>query len=313
MKSKKLIPIMLLLSSLVGCGNEVSSSTNSTSSSNNVTSSEKTSSTSSVSSSVIASTSSSVVVENQMVDYEVEVKNVYGTILKGVTVSFYKDKKVVFEDKTNYYGKVVASLEQGEYQVKVSDLPKGMYLDDKIAITHEKLNEVVCLAKPIEESLPGNYYYKIGDVMYDFTIVDTSGKQVKLSELLKTKKAVVLNFWASWCEPCQEEFPHFNEAYATYKDDIEIVALSVESQDSLEYIKAFKEEMDLDFVLGKDFNRLLMWSFMRYFGDISTGSYSVPGTVYIDQYGFINKAVGSAYTSYDELVQDFEYIINRYK
>jgi peroxiredoxin len=45
----------------------------------------------------------------------------------------------------------------------------------------------------------------------DFTVTDSSGKQVKLSDL--RGKPTVVNFWATWCPPCRGEMPHFDEAY----------------------------------------------------------------------------------------------------
>lgn len=50
---------------------------------------------------------------------------------------------------------------------------------------------------------------KVGDVAPDFTRADVDGKQVQLSK--HRGQLVLLNFWASWCEPCREEMPAFSK------------------------------------------------------------------------------------------------------
>lgn len=50
---------------------------------------------------------------------------------------------------------------------------------------------------------------KVGNVAPDFTRADASGKQVQLSKY--RGRLVLLNFWASWCEPCREEMPLFSK------------------------------------------------------------------------------------------------------
>lgn len=51
-----------------------------------------------------------------------------------------------------------------------------------------------------------------------------SGQSLSLSEL--SGKVVVLNFWATWCQPCKEEIPHFNELYEKYRENVEVVILN---------------------------------------------------------------------------------------
>lgn len=52
----------------------------------------------------------------------------------------------------------------------------------------------------------------------EITMLDTQGKEVKLSEVIQSNKYTLLDFWASWCGPCRAELPYLKEAYKTYKD-----------------------------------------------------------------------------------------------
>ena len=61
----------------------------------------------------------------------------------------------------------------------------------------------------------------------DFTVEDTEGNSVKLSDFLGTP--VVLNFWASWCGPCKAEMPEFEEAYQTYGDQVQFMMVDLVS------------------------------------------------------------------------------------
>ena len=78
--------------------------------------------------------------------------------------------------------------------------------------------------------------------MEDFTAQLCDGTQVSLSGLLSEKKAVFLNFWASWCGPCEMEFPYMQQAYDQMSQDIAVVALSIEPTDTCEVIQQFKED-----------------------------------------------------------------------
>ena len=52
----------------------------------------------------------------------------------------------------------------------------------------------------------------------DFTVYDIDGNEVHLSDYFG--KPIVLNFWASWCGPCQMEMPHFQEKYEQWGDEV---------------------------------------------------------------------------------------------
>lgn len=67
----------------------------------------------------------------------------------------------------------------------------------------------------------------------DFGVQD----KVKLSELLANPdvKAVVIDFWATWCEPCKEEMPYLEKVYKEYKDKgLAMLVITVDSSPQLE-------------------------------------------------------------------------------
>lgn len=87
--------------------------------------------------------------------------------------------------------------------------------------------------------------YQLGDKMDDFSATLSDGTEVSLYGLLAEKKAVLLNFWASWCSPCKMEFPFMEQAYNEMSDEIGIIALSCEPADTDEVVLSLKEELGL--------------------------------------------------------------------
>ncbi len=62
----------------------------------------------------------------------------------------------------------------------------------------------------------------------DFEVKDIEGKNFKLSDF--KGKVLILDFWATWCPPCIEEIPGFNNLYSSYqKDGLEIIGLSLDN------------------------------------------------------------------------------------
>lgn len=132
--------------------------------------------------------------------------------------------------------------------------------------------------------------YQLGDVMRDFQVVDSDGNTIRLSDLLKTKDMVLINFWYTTCSWCVKEFPYMNAAYEKYKDNIEIVALnhSTLSGDSEEGIKNFKDTFfdsdsddttsgGLSFPMAKDYTNMAP----------SFNLQGYPTSVVVDRYGVI--------------------------
>ncbi len=120
-------------------------------------------------------------------------------------------------------------------------------------------------------------YYVLGDMMRDFSVTDTDGNTYTVSQLLETKKCVVLNFWNITCVPCRMEFPHLQKAYEEYADQIALLAISPDPKDTDDMIRTYRENMGLTFPMGKCDNRWV--DVMARLGN--------PTTVIIDRYGRI--------------------------
>lgn len=66
---------------------------------------------------------------------------------------------------------------------------------------------------------------EIGDVAPNFTLSTPQGDKLSLSEL--RGKAVFINFWASWCEPCKQELPDIQKIGENAGDKLVVLAVNV--------------------------------------------------------------------------------------
>lgn len=87
---------------------------------------------------------------------------------------------------------------------------------------------------------------KVGFTAPDFTLQTVSGETIHLSDM--RGQAVVLNYWASWCIPCQEELPALELIRSEYADQgIQIISVNAIEQDSIEKVKATIQKYNLTY------------------------------------------------------------------
>ncbi len=112
----------------------------------------------------------------------------------------------------------------------------------------------------------------------DFTVYDEDGNEVKLSDYKGTP--LVLNYWASWCGPCQSEMPLFKEANNKYGDNVKILMINM-TDGQRETVESAKKYM-----VDNGYNMLTLYDTDLDFANKYNVA-SIPRTVFIDKDGFI--------------------------
>jgi peroxiredoxin len=114
----------------------------------------------------------------------------------------------------------------------------------------------------------------------DFRLKDLSGKQVKLSEALKNGP-ILIDFWATWCQPCKQALPHLDKIYIKYKEQgFQMYAISIDNSRSVSKIRPYVKSKKYQFGVLLDTDSKVL---KKYRGT------TVPHTVLIGTDGMIKK------------------------
>lgn len=129
----------------------------------------------------------------------------------------------------------------------------------------------------INEYIDKQEKLEIGQPFIDFTLKTILGEDVKLSDIVSANKLTLVDFWASWCNPCRKENPNVLAAYNKYhKAGFEVLGVSVD-QDDAEWMKAVRDDE-------------LIWTQVRDADNSASDLYSIyyiPSNFLIDQNGTI--------------------------
>ncbi len=142
---------------------------------------------------------------------------------------------------------------------------------------------------------------EIGDACYgaDLLVVDENGISDKTINPIESGKITIINFWGTWCTPCVNELPYFDQIATNYKDNVSVIAVHTNMiiDTAPEYIKSHYPESNITF--ASDIAEEGYYSLLG-----GRGTY--PYTVVIDENGVIVKIFFEAleYEDLEEVVNN---------
>jgi thiol-disulfide isomerase/thioredoxin len=104
-------------------------------------------------------------------------------------------------------------------------------------------------SKPVQAEAPAAKNDKPLKAAAEFELKDADGKTVRLSDY--KGKVVLLDFWATWCEPCKIEIPWFIEFERTYKDKgFAVIGIAMDDE-GWTVIKPFVSDLAINYRILK--------------------------------------------------------------
>jgi cytochrome c biogenesis protein CcmG/thiol:disulfide interchange protein DsbE len=138
----------------------------------------------------------------------------------------------------------------------------------------------------------------VGDTGPDFSIMASNGKQTTRSDF--GGKVLLLNFWATWCEPCVQELPSLDQLARRFKSrGLVVLGVSID-KDAAAY-RRFLTRFRLGFPTADDPEQKINHDY---------GTIQVPETYIIDANGkVIDKIVGAANWTDDKMIEHVQSLL----
>lgn len=132
---------------------------------------------------------------------------------------------------------------------------------------------------------------QVGDDAPDFALVDMNGEKHQLSDY--KGQGVFLNFWGTWCKPCEREFPIMDKQYQVYRDQgLEILAVNIGESDFA--VQKFIDRKELTFPVLIDDNKSVMETYKIN---------PLPTTLLINPEGKIEKVITGEMS--EEMIKEY--------
>jgi cytochrome c biogenesis protein CcmG/thiol:disulfide interchange protein DsbE len=132
---------------------------------------------------------------------------------------------------------------------------------------------------------------QVGKKAPDFVLTTFDGEEIRSQEL--SGKVIVVNFWASWCKPCEQEAADLEEAWRMYRDSGEVAFLGVDYVDTEPEARAYLDKFEITYPNGPDLGTRISQAF-RIRG--------VPETYIIDKNGVLAHVQIGPFQSLDEII-----------
>jgi len=183
-----------------------------------------------------------------------------------------------------------------EEQTSPTPAPKrGVSMSTQIIIWVVLMGLLVLVGLGLKKAQ--NPIISVGSEVPDFPLTMFEGynyqgaNEVHFSDL--QGKVVVINFWASWCKPCEQEAAELEEAWRSYADGNDVVFLGIAWTDTPANAADYLTRFDITYPNGPDLGSRISSIFNRNLG--------VPETYFIDRDGVLRQIKIGPFTSVGEI------------
>ena len=140
---------------------------------------------------------------------------------------------------------------------------------------------------------------KVGDDVPEFVVEMFDGQKINIKDL--KGKIVLINFWATWCPPCQEELKRVQKEIIDRFKGKDFVFLAISREESKEQVKKFRERNGYTFPMGLDPERKIYSKF---------ATATIPRNFIIDKKGkIVEIEVGYTKEAFAKMIEKLEKLL----